>query len=342
MVYIKNFNQTIFLSEIIRLRKKILKSFFRLKKIKNFFSLQLFRLFGLTNPFPYSIIIEPTSVCNLKCPMCPKVQKKTNLPEGFMNLKDFKKIINDVKDYVFFVFLHHNGEPLLHKGIISMIRYANKNNILTHISTNLNLNNDRKIKELAHSGIDFISIPLDGAKKETYEKYRKKGDFNRVIRNIKLLVKEKKKTSLIEVQFVIMKENECEIDDIKELAKNLKVDRLALKAVYTENSYYDKKFQPTNRIYRTQFKKTAKCSYPFSRPVVAWNGLMFPCCSTNTSLDKKYSFGDVFEKSFKDIWLAEEYQTFRRTVLKDSNRVKTCPGCFLNEIVKNRWVLKLN
>lgn len=340
MVYIKNFNQTVFLSEILRLRKELTKSVFRLKRIRNFISLQLFRLFGITNPLPYSIVIEPTSVCDLKCPMCPKMQIRTDLPEGFMGFKNFKKLIDEIKDHVFLVMLYNNGESLLHSKIINMIEYTKKNNILTQISTHLSFKNDKKIKALAHSGLDFISVTLDGAKKKTYERYRKGGDFDQVIKNIKLLVRERKKTPIIEIQFIVMKENEHEIEDMRKLAKSLKVDRLTLKAVFTHNKHSDKRFQPTNEEYKLIFKKQDKCLKPFSHAIISWNGLMFPCCSVDINLHRRYSYGNVFKESFKKVWFSEEYRGLRETLLKKGHKVKICQNCFTNNILKNRVVFK--
>jgi len=337
---LKKFNQILFFSEIIRLRKSILRSAFRFKKIKNLISLQVFRLCRLTKPLPYAIVIDPTSACNLKCPMCPKIQNKTNIPEGFMDFNKFKKLIDEIKYHALLIVLCYNGEPLLHNRIADMIKYTHENNILTYISTSLSFKDDKKVKELAHSGLDFITVALDGAKKETYEKYRKGGDFDQVIKNIRLLTKEKEKTLLVELQFIVMKENENEIENIQRLAKELKVNRLVLKSVHVEND--TKKFLPSNNTYRLQFKSNTKCLYPFARPVIAWNGLIFPCCSNKISLNKEYNFGNVFEKGFKNTWFIKEYENFRKIVSKESNKLRVCKKCFTNNIIKNRVILRLD
>src|SRR3989304_7421345 len=66
---------------------------------------------------------EPTSYCNLKCPMCTS----KDIPEdkiGYMDWDLYKKIIDEAKDFVHDINLFIGGEPLFHKRLPDMISYA--------------------------------------------------------------------------------------------------------------------------------------------------------------------------------------------------------------------------
>jgi MoaA/NifB/PqqE/SkfB family radical SAM enzyme len=87
--------------------------------------------------------------------------------------------------------LFYLGEPLLCDHLPSMISYARQNKIKAFVSTNLNILDNKKAEGLIESKLDYLLVSLDGASQEIYEKYRVGGDFNKVIANIRMLIKKK-------------------------------------------------------------------------------------------------------------------------------------------------------
>ena len=59
------------------------------------------------------IYIEITNICNLNCHFCPKTKRKYK----FMNIKEFEKILYEIKPYTDYIFFHLMGEPLLNDNI---------------------------------------------------------------------------------------------------------------------------------------------------------------------------------------------------------------------------------
>ena len=74
-------------------------------------------VFGL----PESIFIEPTNTCNLKCPLCPTGSGKMKRRKGFLSFENFKKIIDEIGDYIYYLTLTNYGEPFLNKNILKII-----------------------------------------------------------------------------------------------------------------------------------------------------------------------------------------------------------------------------
>ena len=70
------------------------------------------------------------------------------------------------------------------------------------------------------------------------------------------------------------------------------------------------------------------CSLLWKETVINWEGSVLPCCSV---CEEKYSFGNAFEKGFRNIWNGEAYIATRKEVTQKPNTKKTvCHVCKAN------------
>ena len=294
--------------------------------------------------YPSILMIEPTNLCNLQCPLCPRGADIIKREGGMMAFENFRKIIDEVGDFLLNVTLYNFGEPFMNKDIYKMIEYIKKKRIFVRISTNGHFfSKEEDRKKLIETQPDNLIISLDGASQETFIQYRKKGDFNEVIRNLKQIVQLKKesksKLPYIELQFIVMRQNEHEIEKMKELAKKIGVDKLTLKSVLLDKATHlsneeKTKYLPTNLQYsryadKERLSKKNKinithCSRVWFSSLVLWDGSVVPCCY---DFDGSHTFGNVFKERFIDIWNNEKYKSFRKQVLKDKTTYKICESC---------------
>ena len=86
--------------------------------------------------FPDRVYIESTNVCNLDCIMCPTGLHIDTRPKGYIDWDFYKEIVDEIAPFAHTVVLHSWGEPLLHKRIIDMIRYAKERGLWVETSTN--------------------------------------------------------------------------------------------------------------------------------------------------------------------------------------------------------------
>lgn len=110
------------------------------------------------------VYIEITNICNLNCSFCIKNTRQAK----FMTINEFEYIINKIKDITPYIYLHVQGEPLLHPKFIEIINICNKYNMLVNLTTNgtlltkyPNLYDNKSIRKISISMHSFNTINYD-------------------------------------------------------------------------------------------------------------------------------------------------------------------------------------
>ncbi|RLD48488.1 MAG: radical SAM protein, partial [Bacteroidetes bacterium] len=289
-------------------------------KIINYLKLNIsyFFYFNLNkkkiNGLPYSLSVETTNICNLNCLQCPTGQKTLTRPTGNITTETFNKIITQNKKNLISVILYFQGEPFISDKIYDFINIASENKIYTITSTNGHFLNKDNCKKIVKSKLNKLIISLDGTSQETYETYRKGGNYNTVIEGIKNITEAKKQTKsklpIIELQFLVFRHNQHQINEFKQLAKHLKVDKYKLKTAqiydFDKNSdliptidKYSRYKLDKNGNYKIKNKLKNRCYRMWTSSVVTWNGNIVPCCFDK---DAKHKLGNINSGKFADIW----------------------------------------
>ncbi len=290
--------------------------------------------------YPISISFEPTTSCNLRCPECPSGLRAFTRPTGMLKQDFFSQTIDQLHRELLYLVFYFQGEPYLNPSFLDMVTYASRKGIYTATSTNAHYLNDANAKKTIESGLDRLIISIDGTTQEVYQQYRVGGNLSKVIEGAKNIVKWKKalnsKTPFVFFQFLVVKPNEHQIDDIKRLASEVGVDDVWYKTAQV----YDYENDPNHLIPLTEkysrYKKDDTGSYKFRNQlsnhcwklwhatVISWDGLVVPCCFDK---DARYKLGDLKDKPFKAIWHNKEYIDFRRQILKSRKNIDICANC---------------
>lgn len=288
---------------------------------------------------PMAISIEPTTVCNLRCPECPSGLRSFTRPTGSLEMEHFASMIDSLQSTLWYLNLYFQGEPYLNKHFFEMIIYAHNKGIFTATSTNAHYLDDKNARQTVLSGLDKLVISIDGTDQDTYEKYRVGGDFKKVLDGIDRILKWKSKLKrhnpLIQLQFIIFKSNQHQIRDIRRLASQYKVDQLILKTAQI-NDYTNKaELIPDNpawRRYQVQPDGTIKIENPLNNhcwrmwgsSVITWDGRIVPCCFDK---DANHQMGQLGRLTFEQIWNGEKYRKFRKQILHSRNEIEICSNC---------------
>jgi len=138
--------------------------------------------------FPPTLVVEPTNTCNLRCPYCFTGAGDLGRRHATMSLALYRKLLDELGAYLFQVKLYNWGEPLLCRHLVTMIADAHDRGISTLVNTNLSLPFDgARADALVASGLTEIVVAIDGARQDTYERYRVGGRLERVLENVELL-----------------------------------------------------------------------------------------------------------------------------------------------------------
>lgn len=301
---------------------------------------------------PREILIEPTNICNLRCPLCSN--KSMKRLKGLMSFEQFKQIIDTIDLPLQRITIGMTGEPLVNKDVFKMINYASSKGINCSLPTNGLLINNFSMDEILNSGLCQMNIAFDGATKQVYEQYRVGGKFEIVLENIKQLCHEKRKRGLkyplIYIQFLVTKQNQHEIEMMKELAKEIKPDYLYFKSMALWTSLTGDDKQKLSKEWLTtndKFKRYDEnlnvlgspsiCPFIFDKSVILWNGDVALCC---LDFEGKYVFGNVFKEPFVKIYRNKILPQLRKQILE--KKLTICKDCDLTDAEHSGEMISYN
>lgn len=252
---------------------------------------------------PTRIRLDVCNLCQLDCAKCWMRSREEEIKKsggyGFIKFDTFKTFI-DNHPFIRDIEISNHGEIFLNPELEDIIRYAYEKNIHLTAGNGVNLNYlpERIAEALVKYQFHFLTISIDGASSKTYEIYRRRGNFDVVINNIKLINKYKEKYNshypVLEYKFVIFGHNQHEIEMAKKLAHELNMiikfdvnvvtdyspvtnqeEVMKKTGLKTLESNVDKYFY----LYINGENDWFFCKDLFDNPQFDYNGDMFGCCT---------------------------------------------------------------
>ncbi len=295
---------------------------------------------------PYYYIIDICNVCNLRCPLCPTGNTTIARKQAMLSTKQYQEFFEKIREYALVVSFYNHGEPMLNPDVFSIIEHTHRNRVGTNISSNFNWPQPVSINDFIRSGLDYVTVSLDGVTQETYQQYRVRGDVAEVFDNMKRLVSVKRalksRTPFVEWQFIVFKHNEHEMDEARKLAADIGVDllRFVSPGVPPEDmhdSQLEEKWMPINPLYWERHPKLVEdrgyvfdraCFYLYRSMFIYPGGGVTPCCFAH---DDRRDFGNLYTNSVSEIWNNKTYRSARLLFSKGApadDRVETiCDKC---------------
>jgi radical SAM protein with 4Fe4S-binding SPASM domain len=175
----------------------------------------------------YSVFIDITNGCNLRCVFCTRNNNKIVR----MKTEEFELILGKVHKHISAMQLSCAWEYSIAKNAPEIVRILGKFNIpSTTLYTNGNIFADDIPEALIDARLNDFVVSIGEAKKETYERLRRGGKFQRVLTNIRKLenVKKERKSRLPRIccNLTIVNSNIDELIDFVELAHSLGIERI--------------------------------------------------------------------------------------------------------------------
>jgi MoaA/NifB/PqqE/SkfB family radical SAM enzyme len=313
--------------------------------------------------YPQKIRLDASTVCQLRCPVCPTSLGETgkNLGAGFLSFKNFKKFIES-HPRITNIELSNWGEIFLNPELIKILEYAYLKHVKLSAENGANLNtvSENTIEAMVRYRLRDLCCSIDGTSQETYSHYRRNGNFHQVIANIKKINFYKKLYNSpfprMTWQFVAFGHNEHEINRARKMASKLGIN-FFLKLNW-ERLYSDELFSPVNDTeliknetglgvanrdeYREKYgKEYIKdcCLNIWHEPQINYDGRLLGCL-----INYWGNFGNVFSSGLTNCLKSEKIQEARLALMgkKVARNDIPCSKCRFYEIMSHNktWITK--
>lgn len=267
---------------------------------------------------PPHLYIEPTNACNLKCPYC--YGNRARVPQ-FMDFAVFSHIIEDLAEHDYYprVTLVGNGEPLLHKNIVNMVKVAKGAGLHVSLLCNATICDEAKAEQLLEAKLDRIQFSIDAIDKETYDRMRvpRKENysyFEETIKNALTYIKlnyEHGRPSYISISSLQCNLNKDKLGEFTKFWGSLPIDNVFPQPLLTlqANSEFT---EAIAQQYQGEMRDKQICVDPWISLFIHSDGNAHAC-----SFDEKnnYPLANVKEQSIVDIWNNDRIRRLRNALI---------------------------
>lgn len=267
--------------------------------------------------------IEPTNICTLKCPRCPRTQFIDKFPRKWknynLNLQHLKNFLDiDLKGKT--IGLNGNyGDPMYYPDLIDLVKHFKMAGCRIVIHTNGSYVDNSKWEQMSQilEENDIVNFSIDGIP-SNFTKYRINADWPSIERGIKIMTKSRAKTVW---KFIVFSYNVDNIQEAKQLSEQLGIKEFVLNNSdrwEDDNDWLDPKqyinidnntatgilangsFNGTRKDNIVNWKQTTKdneinplCKITNSMHFISAAGFYLPCCLAG---DHRFYYQSEFYK----------------------------------------------
>jgi MoaA/NifB/PqqE/SkfB family radical SAM enzyme len=186
------------------------------------------------------------STCNLECPSCRTGMIKISKDAADFHLLNFDKILKQIDTNLQKVHISGDGDPFASRVYNTLLVKSNWDrypNLKIGIQTNGVALEPRKWQSLplpVRQKISYIGISIDGATKNTYEKLRVRGNFEKLINNIRYLASMEDRAHYgikLNLNMIVQHDNYREMSELINFGKEINVDEVGFTYLYNWGTF---------------------------------------------------------------------------------------------------------
>lgn len=182
----------------------------------------------------YPLHLEASIIagCNIRCFMCSigllSEEKNKELLQKRMSQETFDTLAREAFPYAESIYFGIGGEPTIHPLFCDFVQQAHSHGLKVNITTNGMTLYRRKIAEACANYVDDVTISIDGATKETFEKIRIGASWEKLMRGIEMLNQQRntKSNFNLTINMALMRDNIQELPELVDLAHEWGVNRI--------------------------------------------------------------------------------------------------------------------
>lgn len=310
---------------------------------------------------PVTLQIEPTTLCDLECSICPRLNM--DLEQTILSFEELKRIVQDLRPRS--VELSGLGEPFMNPELLEMVAYLKRKGVYVSTTSNFLIGKE-KIKEIVSCGLDRLKISLDSSHAEGYKAIRHNDKFTDLVEGIRGLGRVKRssgsRTPLVEIRFVITPDNVREAADMVDLARGLGVSFLSLQLFESADvdgpqeqfrsrmdhrvaleclsrareraqrvrlaTNIDRIIQRYPAHFQRQVSESRKgvCLLPWFSAFINADGRIRPCCKFAYA-GSEGCMGNFHHATGEEVWRGEKFAAVRRGFRSGKRAYSVCQRC---------------
>jgi MoaA/NifB/PqqE/SkfB family radical SAM enzyme len=187
---------------------------------------------------PETVLIEYNANCNCHCPGCYRSQILSSRNRVKMSSQLYQKVVNGLAkiDTIKSIGFYNHGEPFLYSEAFDAIRKLREE--MPHVwifsTTNgIPLDTKEKRRALIESGLDFLMFSVDGTNSSSYSRYRRGGDFDKAVKNLRAIARLKhelgQQKPILAWRYLLFRWNDSdeEVEAALRMAKEIGVDQFS-------------------------------------------------------------------------------------------------------------------
>jgi len=218
------------------------------------------------------------------------------------------------------------GEPLLNPRVYSMVKYAKKRGLPVDVVSNFTVADSELLAKLVEAQLDWLSVSIDTASPETFEKIRVGARFDEVVKNVRLLLEIRKDMNSVKPQVFFSTtldgEDFEEIPAIVGLAKSLAIEGVHFRSQIAPGKK-EHEHPPVTTLHFRDSHGNVEIKVREKQPIclalwkcyITFEGKVLPCPFLMEMIPReeypRFEFGDVTEKALLNIWFSRRYMRFR-------------------------------
>lgn len=170
------------------------------------------------------IFWETTAGCNLECVHCRRLDVSKELMKNDLTTEQSFHLIDGITEMGKPILVLSGGEPLFRPDIFRIARYGADKGLTMALATNGTMVDEALAQKITDSGVQRVSISLDGATSKTHDQFRKlPGSFDQAIKGLRYL---QNAGMSVQINSTIARHNVHEIKKLYTNAIELGVDAL--------------------------------------------------------------------------------------------------------------------
>lgn len=304
---------------------------------------------------PFTVLIEPSSLCNFKCIQCfqsIKAVSSFTRNRGHLPLSRFKRAIDQLKVWpgprLKVLKLSLYGEPLVNSDFTEMLRLAREADIAERIETTTNATLlDTKVAErMVEYQLDYARVSIYASDQERHRAVTGSGLEIRIIHENLRILQEIKKKKNSEKPFICCKmmdsygeENERFVRLYQNVADEVTIDKphhwIKGEGADFIKNYYQKDYTGVMTDLMMNRSGRIACPMAFTTMTVRSNGDVSPCC---IDFIGDTTLGHMDESSLEAIWNSDPWIQFQKMQLE--NRKQENPSCARCDFYLNDYYIK--